>query len=262
MNHLEKLFQEKSHNLLSLFFTAGYPDLSSTDRILKELIQQPVDMVEVGIPFSDPTADGPVIQRCSHIAIKNGITIERIFSDIKKTKEARNFPVLLMSYLNPILSYGIENFCRQCKLSGISGLIIPDLPYDYYEKHYAKLFSNFDLQNIPMIAPGSSNDRIANAAKSEASFIYTVSSKGTTGNAAWEENTLNYLKTIKQKVTPKPIVAGFGINSAARLSEVSSITNGAIVGSAFTEALTQDNPLKYNIETFIQNITRYDHSVK
>jgi len=164
--------------------------------------------------------------------------------------------------LNPILSYGIEDFCRQCKLSGVSGVIIPDLPYDYYQKHYARLFSSFELQNIPMIAPGSSDDRIANAAKSEASFIYTVSTKGTTGNSGWEENTFNYLKAVKHKVGSKPILAGFGINSAARLSEVCGITNGGIIGSAFMEALSQDNTLEYNIKTFIQNLTHYDHSIK
>lgn len=262
MNQLDKLFQEKSQNLLSLFITAGYPNLSSTHEILTELNKHPVDLVEVGIPYSDPTADGPVIQRCSHRAIQNGITIDQIFIDIEKTKQSRNFPVLLMTYLNPILSYGIAKFCRQCQLSGVSGVIIPDLPYNYYQTHYAKIFSSYDIQNIPMIAPGSSIESIANAAKSNASFIYTVSSKGTTGNANWEQDTLNYLRTVKQKVSPKPILAGFGINSAARLSEVSSITSGAIIGSAFLEALEQDNSLKYNIDIFIQNITHYDHSVE
>jgi len=260
MNTLEDLFQRKTNNLLSVYFTAGYPEPSSTHTILTELIKQPIDMVEVGLPFSDPTADGPVIQNSSHIALKKGITIKRIFKDIAASKGERTYPVIIMSYFNPILAFGIENFCKICQASGVSGLIIPDLPHEYYQEHYAYLFRKYDLQNIPMIAPGSSHDSIAAAAESEAAFVYAVSSKGTTGISEWNDETYAYLQYVRQRVTPKPVMVGFGIRTGNRFQRVCTVTHGAIIGSAFVEALTKERSISESITIFIKNILNHDHS--
>ncbi|MGM0550628.1 MAG: tryptophan synthase subunit alpha [Bacteroidota bacterium] len=262
MNRLDNLFETKSKNLLSLYFTAGYPEVSSTHAILTELIKQPVDMVEVGLPFSDPMADGPVIQNSSHTALQNGITIERILADIALTKQVRSYPVVIMSYLNPILAFGIEKFCDTCEKAGVAGLILPDLPLEYYQEHYTTLFKKHNLQNIPMIAPGSSSERMVNAAKSEAAFIYAVSSKGTTGTSLWEEETYAYLKEVTQCVTPKPVMVGFGIHTHERFKKVCEITHGAIIGSAFVEALKPRKSLANSISTFITKIRNHDHPIE
>ena len=184
MNNLNKLFQEKKKNILSIYFTAGFPKLNDTTIILDELQKSVADMIEVGIPFSDPLADGPTIQHSSEVALKNGMTLQLLFQQLEKSKISNlksQTPFLLMGYLNPVLQFGVEEFCRKANEVGVSGIIIPDLPMDEYLSEYKKIFDKYDLKNVFLITPQTSDERIRMIDKHSEGFIYMVSSASTTG---------------------------------------------------------------------------------
>lgn len=251
-NRIDTLFQTKKNNIISIYYTAGYPTLNDTLTIAKELQQCGIDMLEIGMPFSDPLADGPTIQSSSELAIKNGMTIEVLFNQLKDLRQHIKIPVILMGYYNPILQFGSDKFFKKAVELGIDGVIIPDLPIDDYRENYQSLFSDTGLKNILLITPQTSDSRIHLIDAISGGFIYAVSSASTTGSA---ENKLleqeEYLNNISQMNLKNPFIVGFGINNVRDLHFVSRYANGAIIGSAFVRAITTGN-LKNQIRNFIK----------
>lgn len=244
MNQIETLFQQKPNNILSIYFTAGYPEKNSTVSILQELEQAGVDLVEVGIPFSDPVADGPVIQQSSQQAIENGMTLKLLLQQLKEARKTVSIPLILMGYLNPILQMGLENFCREAEEAGVAGLIIPDLPLDQVQGEYKSLFEKHRLANILLITPQTSDERIQQIDAASNGFVYMVSSSSTTGvKKGLSAEQLHYFERIQKLQLKNPQLIGFGIGDHASFSTACSHANGAIVGSAFIKALNNQLPI-------------------
>lgn len=257
MNRIEKLFQTKKDQVLSVYFTAGYPALESTVTVIKSLQSAGADMIEIGIPFSDPMADGPVIQESSHKALKNGMSLRKLFKQIKNIREEIEIPLLLMGYLNPVLQYGMDNFCRDCRKTGIDGVILPDLPLDVYSADYKKDFLECDLANILLITPQTSNERIRIIDHESRGFIYMVSSSSTTGmKGNFTNGQIDYFRRIKSMKLNKPVMAGFGISNQETFETVCGFTNGAIIGSAFVKMLGESAEPEKDIANFIMNIRK------
>ncbi len=236
MNRINKLFQEKKNNILSIYFTAGFPKLDDTNVILNELSAAGADMIEIGIPFSDPLADGPTIQHSSEVALKNGMTLKLLFEQLSTAN--CQLPTLLMGYLNPVLQFGVENFCKKAKELGISGVILPDLPMDEYLKDYKSIFDKYNLKNIFLITPQTSGKRIRYIDDNSDGFIYMVSSSSTTGvKEGIDTDKEKYFKRIKEMNLKNPIVVGFGIGNKKSFQKACEYANGAIIGSAFIKHL-------------------------
>ena len=253
MNRINKLFQDKRENILSIYFTAGFPKLNDTITIINELEQNGVDMIEIGMPFSDPLADGPTIQRSSEIALENGMTIKLLFEQLKSLNST--VPLVLMGYLNPVLQYGVEQFCKDASALGISGVIIPDLPLQEYLDEYKSIFEKYSLKNIFLITPQTSEARIRLIDECSDGFIYMVSSASTTGakNEIGVEQE-KYFKRISEMKLKNPIVIGFGIHNHQTFSKACEYANGAIIGSAFVKAIDKSNDLKKDIGNFVASI--------
>ena len=237
MNRITELFQKKKNNILSIYFTAGFPKLQDTNVILDELVMSGVDMIEIGIPFSDPLADGPVIQHSSEVALKNGMTLKLLFEQLEKSSiptTKSQTACLLMGYLNPVLQFGVENFCKRAKEVGISGIILPDLPMDEYLRDYKFIFDKYDLKNIFLITPQTSEKRIRYIDENSEGFIYMVSSSSTTGvkNGVDVEKE-KYFSRIKAMKLKNPLMIGFGIGDKQSFNKACEYANGAIIGSAF-----------------------------
>lgn len=251
MNKIETLFQQKPNNILSIYFTAGYPQKNSTIPTLQELEQAGVDLVEVGIPFSDPVADGPVIQQSSQQAIENGMTLQLLLEQLTEAKHTIHIPIILMGYLNPIMQFGIEAFCKSAQEAGVSGLIIPDLPLELVEKEYAALFKKYGLLNILLITPQTSDERIHKIDAASKGFVYMVSSSATTGvKKDVSEEQVCYFERVQSLGLKNPKLIGFGIGDAESFKRACNFANGAIVGSAFVKALQQ----KKTVSEFIQSL--------
>ena len=254
MNTINKLFTEKKNNILSIYFTAGFPKVDDTGRILNELVSNRVDMIEIGIPFSDPLADGPVIQASSEEALKNGMTLKLLFEQLEKAaciKQNPQIAFLLMGYLNPILQFGVERFCLRAAQVGISGCIIPDLPMDEYLKDYKTLFNKYDLKNIFLITPQTPDSRIRLIDNSSDGFIYMVSSDSTTGTKyGVDEEKEKYFKRIKSMQLKNPLMIGFGISDKNSFSKATQYANGAIIGSAFINNLKEGRSVREIIGSF------------
>ena len=239
--------------LLSIYFTAGYPDLEDTSKVIRELEHSGVDMIEIGLPFSDPLADGPTIQESSTQALKNGMTTEKLFDQLTGIRDDVNIPLLIMGYFNPMLQYGIEAFCKKCSEIGIDGLIIPDLPVDVFQKDYLATFQKYGLFNVFLITPQTSNDRIAYIDKISEGFIYMVSSASTTGaKNSFDEAQLKYFQRINDMSLETPRVIGFGISNNETFVQATNFASGAIIGSAFVKFLEQNSIDQ--IPEFIGNI--------
>jgi len=249
-NKLEKLFAEKKKDILSIYFTAGYPEKNSTIRVLKELQECGTDLVEIGIPYSDPLADGPTIQKAGQKAIQNGMTLELLFEQLQNSKSEIQIPIILMGYLNTIVQFGIENFYKGCSQSGVSGIIIPDLPIEEYELEHKIYSQKFNIHTIFLITPKTSIERIQLIDEHSSPFIYVVSSNSITGKSVDSfsklERFYKNLETIKNKT-----MIGFGIKDHQSFTKACKLANGAIIGSAFIHALSKDQ----NINDFINNIT-------
>lgn len=256
MNRINKLFKEKKKNILSVYFTAGFPKLNDTNSIINELINSGTDLIEIGMPFSDPLADGPTIQRSSEIALENGMTIKLLFSQLKNFRNRTSaIPLILMGYLNPVLQYGIEKFCKDAAALGMDGVIIPDLPMQEYLDEYKKTFERYGLKNIFLITPQTSESRIRFIDKHTDGFIYMVSSASTTGaKEGIGKEQENYFKRIKAMKLKNPLMIGFGISDNKTFSKACEYANGAIIGSAFIKAIDNKNDLKGNIKTFVKKI--------
>lgn len=233
MNRINKVFNKKK-NLLSIYFTAGFPDINDTLKIIKELDKSQVDMIEIGLPFSDPLADGPTIQKSSEKALSNGMTTNLLFDQLKDLRKISEIPVVIMGYFNPILQYGIEKFCSNCKDVGIDGLIIPDLPADIFKKNYKIIFEKYKLNMMFLITPQTSNERINLIDDLSKGFIYMVSSYSVTGaKDSFDKYQIEYFKRIKKMNLSNPLLIGFGISNKKTFRSACQNSNGAIIGSAY-----------------------------
>lgn len=240
MNRIKnKLQNSSSKKLLSIYFTAGYPQPEDTVEILKELQKSGVDMVEIGLPFSDPLADGPVIQRSSEAALKNGMTTNKLFAQLENIRESIEIPLLIMGYFNPILQYGVEKFCRKCSEIGIDGLIVPDLPLEEYELQYKKIFQQYDLLPVFLITPQTSEARIKEIDNASDGFIYMVSTAAVTGGTkGFGDEQKEYFTRVSKMGLKNPLIVGFGIKDEKTFEQATEETNGAIIGSAFIKQLS------------------------
>lgn len=239
--------------LLSIYFTAGYPDLNDTVKIIQDLENNGVDMIEIGLPFSDPLADGPTIQKSSTAALKNGMTTEILFEQLKDIRESVTIPLIIMGYFNPMLQYGVEAFCKKCKETGIDGLIIPDLPVDVYHEEYQETFEKYHLINVFLITPQTSEERIRFIDKVSRGFIYMVSSASVTGSGeGFSDIQTNYFKRISSMQLSNPQIVGFGIKDCETFNQATKTAKGAIIGSAFIKHLTENGV--DSVADFVQSI--------
>ena len=252
MNRINKKLAE-TKKLLSIYFTAGYPGINDTVQIIQDLEKSGVDMIEIGLPFSDPLADGPTIQESSTKALKNGMTTAKLFDQLKDIRESVSIPLILMGYFNPVLQYGVEKFCKKCEEIGIDGLILPDLPLAEYEEHYKSIFDKHKLLNVFLITPQTSNERIQQIDAASNGFIYMVSSASTTGKTqGFGKEQTDYFDRIAALNLSNPQIIGFGINNAETFSTATSKAKGAIIGSAFIKHLTENGADK--VSDFVSKI--------
>jgi tryptophan synthase alpha chain len=255
LNRIQQLFQQKQDPILNIFFTAGYPERSSTREIIRELDKNGVDMLEIGIPFSDPLADGPTIQGSSQQALKNGMTLEVLMEQLKGIRQETDMPLLLMGYLNPVVQYGLERFLEDCAAVGIDGLILPDLPMYEYENMYRPLFQKHGLSNVFLVTPETSEERIRKIDELTEGFIYLVSSSSTTGKTTdLSASQEAYFQRVKDMQLKHPCLIGFGIKDAQSFQRASQHARGAIIGSAFIKALAEPGELEEKVATFVKKL--------
>ena len=243
MNRINQLFATKSSNILSIYFCAGHPTLEGTADTIKTLEKQGVDMIEVGIPFSDPMADGPVIQDAATKALRNGMTLKKLFSQLEDIRENVKMPLILMGYLNPLMQFGFEAFCQRCTEVGIDGVIIPDLPFKDYLEEYKPVADKYDIRIIMLITPETSDERIRFIDDNTDGFIYMVSSASTTGaQKEFSDQKQAYFSRIKSMNLQHPCMIGFGISNKQTLEAAQANAAGAIIGSKFVKLFeeTQD----------------------
>ncbi|WP_373056988.1 tryptophan synthase subunit alpha [Zunongwangia sp. H14] len=252
MNRISKKLQEDK-KLLSIYFTAGYPEPEDTVKIIKDLEKSGVDFIEIGLPFSDPLADGPTIQESSTKALKKGMTTNRLFKQLEGIRESVEIPLIIMGYFNPILQYGVEKFCRKCEETGIDGLIIPDLPVDVYNEEYRAIFEKYGLQNIFLITPQTSEERIRFIDSVSNGFIYMVSTASVTGSTkGFSDETKSYFKRIDGMKLKNPQIVGFGISDNETFQQATQYAKGAIIGSAFIKHLNKTGT--ESIEDFVKSV--------
>jgi tryptophan synthase alpha chain len=254
-NRIKSLFEKKPEGLLSVYFTAGYPNLEDTVPIILELEKNGVDLIEVGMPFSDPLADGPTIQQSSEIAIRNGMTIPKLFEQLQDIRKHTQIPLVLMGYLNPVMQYGVQQFCQKANEIGIDGIILPDLPLTDYVREYKTLFEQHELSKVFLVTPQTPEQRIREIDSHTNGFVYMVSSASVTGSTTGQAvlNT-DYFKRVADMQLKNPAIIGFGIHDRDTFSQACNHSRGAIIGSAFIKALAKEGTLQQNIQTFIQSI--------
>ncbi|MYY46831.1 tryptophan synthase subunit alpha [Elizabethkingia anophelis] len=238
---------------LNIYFTAGVPQLNDTAQIMKTIQFAGADMIEVGIPYSDPVADGPVIQKSDELALQNGMTIAKLFEQLKTVKDEINIPVILMGYLNPVLKFGFENFCQECQASGVSGLILPDLPPIEFEKKYQKMLEQYGINFTFLVTPETSDERIQYLDSLSSGFLYAVSSSSTTGTNQEIDNDA-YFKRLKSLNLKNPILIGFSIKNKADFDKVTQHADGAIIGSAFVKILLENQEWESKAAEFIRSV--------
>lgn len=250
-NRITELFERKNKKVLSVFFTAGYPLLNNTAEIIKLLEENGADMIEIGIPFSDPLADGPVIQKSSEKALQNGMTLQLLFEQLKDLRKEVSIPLVLMGYLNPVLQFGMENFVLKCSETGIDGVILPDLPPDVYIQDYKSLYEKNELSFIFLVTSRTSTERIKLIDSISSGFIYLVSFSGTTGKKVeFDKDGYSNIRSLGLK---NPTMMGFGISDNETFERASSFSNGVIIGSAFVKALEKGDP-SITVPAFIKSI--------
>ncbi|HPE76882.1 MAG TPA: tryptophan synthase subunit alpha [Draconibacterium sp.] len=255
MNRINNLFETKKENILSVYFTAGYPKLNDTVEIIQLLEKNGVDLIEIGIPFSDPTADGPTIQRSSEIALKNGMNLELLFDQLQNIRESVKIPLILMGYINPVYQFGVERFCAKCAEIGIDGAILPDLPLNEFENEYKAFFAENNLHNILLITPQTSENRIRQIDAASSGFIYMVSSSSTTGaGKKVEDFQQSYFQRIQNMKLKNPRLIGFGISDNATFVNACKYANGAIIGSAFVKSFNSELSLTDSVKGFVDTI--------
>ena len=251
---IEKLFNTKSTNVLNVYCTAGFPELNSTIEVMKALQNSGADMIELGMPYSDPLADGPVIQASGSRAIANGMTIPVLFEQLKNFRDQIHVPVILMGYVNPALQYGFERFCRDAASVGIDGLILPDLPIYEYENEYGRIIKDAGLDFIFLVTPESSDDRIRKLDELSSGFLYAVSSSSTTGNEKDIQEQKEYFKRLRDLKLKNTVLVGFGIKDRNTFQSACRDLNGAIIGTAYIRALEHADNVEAATKKFLSTI--------
>ena len=255
MNRIDQLFKDKKENILSIYFTAGFPKLEDTRPIMKALEEAGADIIEIGVPYSDPVADGPTIQESNKVALDQGMSLKKLFSQLEDMRSEISLPVILMGYLNPIMQFGIDTFCEKCQEVGVDGVIVPDLPIQQYLDEYKGIFDQYDLRNTFLISPQTTEKRIREIDEYSDGFIYMVSSHSITGaKSGITEAQLDYFQSVKAMELKSPRLIGFGISDRQSLLTASSYSHGAIIGSAFIKVLQQAQNLEEDIKTYIRGI--------
>ena len=254
-NRIAELFTKRNKNILSIFYTAGFPSLDSTIEIAQCLEEAGADLIEIGIPFSDPIADGPVIQESNKIALDNGMTVKKLLEQVRKIRQGVTLPVILMGYLNPVMQYGVEKFCKEAAAAGVDGLILPDMPMEEYLSEYKSIVESHGLRNIFLISPTTSEDRIRKIDEATHGFIYAVSASSTTGaKSDFTADQEAYFKKLQAMSLKNPFLVGFGISNHATFSKACEYGSGAIVGSAFIKILNSSKELRKDIGSFVKTL--------
>src|SRR5690606_5630547 len=255
MNRIDQLFRDKSENILSIYFTAGFPALEDTRVIMRSLEEAGADIIEIGVPYSDPVADGPTIQESNKIALENGMRLKKLFAQLEDMRGKIKIPVILMGYLNPIYQYGMEAFCKKCQEVGVDGIIVPDLPMQQYLEEFKEMFDRYGLRNTFLISPQTSEKRIREIDEFSDGFIYMVSSHSITGAKTGITDTqVDYFQAVKNMNLRSPRLIGFGISDRTSFAKASSYSHGAIIGSAFIKVLKNGGNLEENVKSYIQGI--------
>lgn len=255
MSRIQKLFATKNGNVLNVYCTAGYPKLDSTLEVISALKENGADLVELGMPYSDPLADGPVIQASGGVAIANGMTIKLLFEQLHALRDiAPSIPVVLMGYMNPVLQYGVEQFCADAARVGIDGLILPDLPEYEFETEYGKIIRKYGLDFIFLVTPETSDARVRKLDQLSTGFLYAVSSSSTTGKDKDMKDVSSYLQKLKAMELKNPVLVGFGIKDRKSFQSACSYANGAIIGTAYIKALENSNDVKQSTKQFLSTI--------
>lgn len=253
MNRIEKLFESKQKNILSIYFCAGHPTLNSTVPTIEALEKNGVDMIEIGIPFSDPMADGVVIQQAATQALRNGMSLRILFEQLKDIRKNVNIPLLLMGYLNPIMQFGFEDFCRKCVECGIDGMIIPDLPFRDYQLYYRKTAEQYKLKIIMLITPETNEERIRQIDANTSGFIYMVSSAATTGaQSDFDKQKTDYFRRMQEMDLKNPRMVGFGISNKTTFDAACQYSSGAIIGSKFVSLLEEKRDAERAIKGLLE----------
>jgi tryptophan synthase alpha chain len=255
MNRISLLFEQKKENILSVYFTAGFPKLEDTVPTLKSLEANGVDLVEIGVPFSDPMADGIVIQNSSHQALENGMSIRKLFEQLTNVRQYVDNPLIMMGYLNPIMQFGFEQFCSECKRVGVDGMIIPDLPMSDYLAEYKEIAERYKLEFIFLITPATSEARIREIDSNTNAFIYMVSSAAVTGIQSTFDTKTDYFNRINAMNLKNPRLIGFGISNKSTYDMVNRYSSGAIVGSAFIKALQETNDVDKAVKLMLKRLS-------
>jgi len=254
MNRINQLFEQKSENILSVYFTAGFPKLEDTLPTLKCLQANGVDLVEIGVPFSDPMADGLVIQNSSHAALQNGMSIRKLFDQLTGVRANIHITLIMMGYLNPIIQFGFEAFCKECHRVGVDGMIVPDLPMADFLAEYKEIASRYELEFIFLITPETSEERIREIDSYTNGFIYMVSSAAVTGTQNSFDNKVEYFNRINAMNLKNPRLIGFGISNKSTRDMVNRYSSGAIIGSAFIKALQETNDVEKGVKLLLEKL--------
>lgn len=255
MNRIDRLFKEKNNGILSVYFTAGYPQIDDTVKVIKALEDKGVDLIEIGVPFSDPMADGPVIQASGSRSLDNGMSVKRLFKQLAGIRKEVSIPLVLMGYLNPIMQFGFENYCAEAASCGIDGLIIPDLPFAEYNAEYKSIAEKYGLHMIMLITPETSEERIRLIDENTAGFIYMVSTASVTGaKNSFEEESLAYFRRVNSMQLKNPRLIGFGISNKDTFDAACREASGAIIGSKFISLLGSENSIDDAVAKLIETI--------
>ena len=254
MARLDELFKRKDANIMNVYCTAGYPRADSTLQVMKALQASGADMIELGIPYSDPLADGPVIQASSSWALQNGMTIKKLFEQLKNFRNEISVPVILMGYMNPVLQYGFERFCSKAAEVGIDGLILPDLPIFEFETEYGTIIKKHGLDFMFLVTPETTEDRIRKLDELSTGFLYAVSSSSTTGNEKDFERVEKYLLRLRKMNLKNPVLVGFGIKDKITFQAACKYANGAIIGTAYIKALQKNESIEKTTNSFLKEI--------
>jgi len=254
MNRIDQLFQQKKQGVLNVYCTAGFPRLDSTLQVLSALQAHGADLIEIGMPYSDPLADGPVIQQSNLVALDNGMSIAVLFQQLTSCRDTIHVPLVLMGYMNPILQYGLEKFCAAAQAAGVDGVILPDLPMFEFETEYRQLFEKYQLRFIFLVTPETSEERIRKIDALCSGFLYAVSSSSTTGNNKAIEEQEDYFKRLQGMELGNPILVGFGIKDRATFKAACRHSNGAIIGSAYIRAIEKSAVIDVTTKEFLNSI--------
>jgi tryptophan synthase alpha chain len=254
MSRIPELFAKKKSKVLNVYCTAGYPQLNSTITVMKSLQENGVDLVELGMPYSDPLADGPVIQASGSKALENGMKISVLFEQLANFRKEISIPVILMGYMNPVLQYGFEKFCAGASALGIDGLILPDLPEFEFENEYGSVIKKYGLDFIFLVTPETSEERVRKLDSLSSGFLYAVSSSATTGKDKDFTAVETYLQRLQSMQLKNPVLVGFGIKDKETFQSACKYANGAIIGTAYIKMLEESNNIEEGTRTFLNNV--------